>query len=108
MLIQCQLDLVADTMARDCYKQEAEKLCEKLSLARQQQDALLTLHRKIQDFQELAVSSLSFVFCCLCWGGWGEDSSAAALNQLPWKDEKQPWSVIPTLELYQKQHSGNS
>ena len=62
MLIQCQLDVVADTTARDCYKQEAEKLCEKLSLARQQQDALLTLHRKIQDFQELAVSS---VFCLL-------------------------------------------
>ena len=39
-------------------------------------------------------------------GGGAEDGSAAAHNQLPWKDEKQPWTIIPTLELYQNQHSG--
>ena len=79
MLVQCQLDLVADTTARDCYKQEAERLCEKLSLARQQQDTLLTLHRKIQDFQELAVSS---VFCLLLsfFGGWGGGGSGGRFS----------------------------
>ena len=60
LLVQCRLDLVADRTARDCYRQEAEELREKVAEGQAQRDAMLTLHRKIQDFQELAVSCLFF------------------------------------------------
>ena len=43
----------------------------------------------------------------IAWGrelAWKEK----ALNDLPWEDEKGPSSIRPTLELFQRQHWGNS
>lgn len=53
-LVQAKLDLAADSTARDCYRQAAETLREKVGMGHRERDTLLTIHRKIQDFSELA------------------------------------------------------
>nr|KAG5698515.1 hypothetical protein BaRGS_005910 [Batillaria attramentaria] len=54
-LVQAKLDLTADTTAKECYRQEAESLKEKVAEGHTDRQTLLTIHRKIQDFTDLAV-----------------------------------------------------
>ncbi|XP_076438441.1 HAUS augmin-like complex subunit 5 isoform X2 [Babylonia areolata] len=52
--VQGQLDEVGERTARDTYREQAERLRERVAGEQACRDTLLTLHRKIQDFQELA------------------------------------------------------
>lgn len=53
--MQAKLDLTADRAAALLLRQEAEALREKVAKGCTERDNLLAIHRKIQDFYDLAV-----------------------------------------------------
>jgi hypothetical protein len=68
MLVQTHLDLVGERTAVDGYRVEADKLRESIAKGKAAEDSLMALHRKVQDFQQVAVSLLfNYLFFLYCF-----------------------------------------
>ncbi|KAL8576941.1 hypothetical protein ACOMHN_041014 [Nucella lapillus] len=60
-LVQCQLELVGERTAREVYREMREMLRESVGRERANREILLSLHHKIQTFQDLANSKQTLI-----------------------------------------------